>query len=1201
MSSLKHLQQLNTDLYLQKIVGKLSVPLQIIWRKTVDQLEQNKCDINFSELVDFIERQARIAKHPVFSAGALQEAEAGGRQKSNGLGNGTPANGGESSLTKSRRKPVLATSTAELDSKPTQHDAAISSSLTTSKPQCPKCLQSHDLDDCQEYLQLTVEDRHQFLVSKKLCFSCYGQSSRNHTARSCRRRHTCATCGKHHPTGLHGYKPAQQQSRLSNAVEAVPDSVETCATSVQSAAVAMSIVMVKVCYRENEVTVYAALDSMSSACFITSDTCHRLGVDGEQTEITIKTMNDECRQKTAVIKGLQVVSASGGKSVSLPKAYVQDTIPIDVNEVPSHDMMLKWPHLKELVTEMPDRNVNIPVGLLIGANCSKALEPLKVITADCNAPFAIRTVLGWCVSGPMMPDQPSTHSSILCHRILARECRPQVIDIGLKEMMLRMYDHDFSELKSNPSCMSQEDKRFMTMLQSESKFIDGHYEVPLPFRHEDVTMPSNRNQAVQRMKTIKRRFEADEIYRRDYTKFMSDIIAKGYARKLLHSEQCITTGDWKYWYLPHHGVYHPQKPNKIRVVFDCSNQFAGRSLNRELISGPNLANSLLAVLIRFRQEKVAFIADIEAMFYQVKLAERHTDYVRFVWWPNGDTQTELADYKMTVHLFGATSSPGCANFALKKAADDNESLIGSEAADTLRRNFYVDDLLKSVASVSHAIRLVSAVKNMCAAGGFRLTKFVSNDARVLVDIPNEDRAHNGVQVDLAQSGSVERALGIHWCIENDCLEFRIVLKDKPLTRRGMLSTISSIYDPLGLASPFLLKGKKLLQSLCSSKLIWDDEVADDDRSAWEQWRAGLPALEDIKLSRCLKTRDFGEVADISLHHFSDASQIGYGQCSYIRFVDTEGKIHCSLVVGKSRVSPLKPVTVPRLELTAATVAVRVGKMLESELDYSNLQSTYWTDSKAVLGYINNEARRFHTFVANRVQLIRDSSDVSAWRHVNTDNNPADDVSRGLNCLAVNNGHRWFTGPAFLWKSEDSWPQEVVDESDFQLEDCEVKKSVHVVQTTETLDFVELLEKRVSNWYHLKKMIVIWLRFIDCIVTKSVSTHGAAQVVELCKAERIILHSVQRRHFLNEVQSLSATYDSPQSSCIRKSSHIYRLNPMMATDGLLRVGGRLRRSVLDEGLKHPIILPKNSRVTTLVAQWCHEAVKHGGRGLTLCLK
>jgi len=179
----------------------------------------------------------------------------------------------------------------------------------------------------------------------------------------------------------------------------------------------------------------------------------------------------------------------------------------------------------------------------------------------------------------------------------------------------------------------------------------------------------------------------------------------------------------------------------------------------------------LSVLIRFRQERIAFLADIEAMFYQVKLAERHADYVRFVWWPSGDMKADFADYKMTVHLFAATSSPGCANFALRKAADDNELLIGSEAADTLRRNFYVDDLLKSVDSVSRAIRLVSAVKKMCAAGGFRLTKFVSNDPSVLEGIPFEDRAQHRAQVDLAQPTSIERPLGIYWCVQNDCLEF----------------------------------------------------------------------------------------------------------------------------------------------------------------------------------------------------------------------------------------------------------------------------------------------------------------------------------------------------------------------------------------------------------------------------------------------
>ena len=171
---------------------------------------------------------------------------------------------------------------------------------------------------------------------------------------------------------------------------------------------------------------------------------------------------------------------------------------------------------------------------------------------------------------------------------------------------------------------------------------------------------------------------------------MEGIIEKGYAKK------CTSNSNGG-WYIPHHGVYHPAK-NKIRVVFDCSAQNKGISLNSELLQGPDLTNSLIGVLIRFREESTAFMADIESMYYQVSVPEEHRKYIRFLWWPKGNLDNSPEEYEMCVHLFGALSSPSCANFALLRAAFDNEARLGSDTANVLRGYFYVDDLLKSTLS-----------------------------------------------------------------------------------------------------------------------------------------------------------------------------------------------------------------------------------------------------------------------------------------------------------------------------------------------------------------------------------------------------------------------------------------------------------------------------------------------------------------------
>lgn len=237
---------------------------------------------------------------------------------------------------------------------------------------------------------------------------------------------------------------------------------------------------------------------------------------------------------------------------------------------------------------------------------------------------------------------------------------------------------------------------------------------------------------------------------------------------------------------------------------------------------------------------------------------------------------------------------------------------------------------------------------------------------VIETIAEEDRAKGIKNIDLdKQPLPLERVLGVEWCIESDSLKFRITLKDKPMTRRGVLATVSSIYDLLGLAAPFLLKGKRILQHLCKENVGWDDPIPQDLKTQWERWRGELHLLEELSVPRCFLPSDFSKLKTVELHHFSDASNEGYGQCSYLRLIDEQGRINCSLVMGKARVASLKPFTIPRLELTAALVSVKVSEVLAQELEYPSPEETFWTDSMVVKAYIQNDARRFHTFVANR--------------------------------------------------------------------------------------------------------------------------------------------------------------------------------------------------------------------------------------------
>ena len=207
----------------------------------------------------------------------------------------------------------------------------------------------------------------------------------------------------------------------------------------------------------------------------------------------------------------------------------------------------------------------------------------------------------------------------------------------------------------------------------------------------------------------------------------------------------------------------------------------------------------------------------------------------------------------------------------------------------------------------------------------------------------------------------DRALGVCWRVQEDQLSFQVQGMEQPLTKRGVLSMLSSVYDPLGLASPFVLRARRIIQNLCRTKIGWDEPIPEMEREQWDQWVSGLQDMDKICVPRCLQP--FPNVHK-ELQHFVDASEVTYGVVSYLRVVTTDGRVNCTLVMAKSRLAPIKKLTVPRLELQAATLAARQNTLLRKELGLDLRPSTFWTDSTIVLQYINNVEARYHTFVAN---------------------------------------------------------------------------------------------------------------------------------------------------------------------------------------------------------------------------------------------
>ena len=1194
---LPYMAELDLPSNMKQIVSKLPFRLREKWRSVVRHIvDEKRQRPRFYDLIEFMEKQAKIMLDPVF--GEIKDT---GSTRARNPKTDLPYM--KSSYKKSfvtdvtpvaaRKEPDMVSNEKEKGNRTTDTTAVKGEAFT--KP-CVFCKGNHTMESCQEILKIPHKEKVEFLKKQGFCFACL---VKGHMSKTCKKRLTCHHCEKKHPTVLHieNFSPADMATKRDTSLKSTPVTsamVSTEYTGAGNTEYKLAVVPVKVKAHKGSCVIetYAFLDPGSNATFCTEKLMAQLSIRGKRTEILLKTMGNEKPVKTYSTTGLEVCSLDGSNFIELPEVFTQNAIPVSAENIPVQADLEAWPYLKDVHLN----SIRAEVALLIGANVPKAIEPLKVINSQGNGPYAVLTRLGWTVNGPLGGTAPADEHGrprISSNRISVAK---------LEELLVQQYNQDFSELAYDEKQEhSFEDKKFIKVVNESITKKEGHYVIRLPFRQDGICLPNNRKIAEQRTRSLSQRFKKDEAFRNDYITFMNDVLMKGHAERV--PEEQLHRNDGRLWYIPHHGVYHKRKKT-IRVVFDCTSSFQGASLNSELLQGPDLTNTLLGVLLRFRQEPVAVMADIEGMFHQVKIPEDDVDFLRFLWWPGGDTNEPLAEYRMTVHLFGAVSSPSCANFALRRTADENEGKYGTEVLNTIRRNFYVDDCLKSVHNEEQATCLVQELKAVCTTGGFKLTKWTSNSRSVLASVPAEERAKEVKNLDLdTDKLPVERALGMRWDIESDTFFFTITPKQQSLTRRSILSVLNSVYDPLGLLAPVMLTGKAILQELCKLNCGWDEEIPSAFAVKWKEWLTELNLISDLKVKRCFKPPNF-ETSSAQLHHFCDASERGYGTVSYLKLTSNSGQTHIAFVIGKARVAPLKVVTIPRLELAAAVLAARIDRMLKKELEVNLTDSVFWTDSTSVLKYIFNDTRRFQTYVANRVSTIRDLTHKSQWRHITTAINPADSASRGMRAETFVRDGCWLKGPDFLMQPETDWP--TLSEVPLVLSDSdpEIKKTAVTFATTALPNACPLTRfiEHFSSWDRLIRATAWLLKFKKTLRHLSLKRKAAhtqvkpdlpeqLSVRELAEAEESLVSYVQRNTFRDEVASLQ------RGQPVKRSCRIYKLDPVLQ-DGTLRVGGRLSKLAMPETMKHPAILPNDHHFSRLLMNHIHVLVGHCGRNQML---
>lgn len=654
-----------------------------------------------------------------------------------------------------------------------------------------------------------------------------------------------------------------------------------------------------------------------------------------------------------------------------------------------------------------------------------------------------------------------------------------------------------------------------------------------------------------------------------------------------HMEQIYENHESGY-YTPHHGVI----TNKFRVVFNASAKTTlGTSLNETQMVGEKLQRDLFLILLNFRKFKFGVIADIEKMYRQILIHRDDRKYQKILWRPS--EKEPVRTYQLKTVTYGQACAPHCAIRALMQCAIDHETQFPM-GASIVRNCFYVDDLLAGANSQVDLDKIKNEVTSLLKCGGFNITKWKTNG-----------NFHEKIDLSLYEEQSV---LGLYWDLTTDQFKFKIKVEESEesimWTKRLVLSKLGKMYDPNGFIGPVIMKGKIIIQDLWKDKLDWDTQISGVLKERWQHFNKDLTNIKFISLNRWYGLE---ENKSIQMHGFCDASEKGYGAVVYIR-TKRENGYQIELMASKSRVSPLKAITIPRLELCAANLLVNLVESILPIFENKNYRIFCWSDSQVVLQWLKRPSISLKTFVANRVANVQEKNEKfnMIWNWVSGHQNPADLISRGATISELDKNSIWWHGPDWLNKRTSEWPAQP---QFFEEQNVEIQneiKAVHLI--TETSDpsnkndlikgkwfkFDTKKQKDVplieaySSWIRLLRVTATFFRAVYNFKNPKTRQAGILTDQEKEMAHRYLITIDQEKTFPKEFEITKTNNRGTLANLVILFDKEYNC---------VRLDGRVRSSNLTRDEQFPIILNKGSRISHLLIKYAHLQTKHGGNQLT----
>ena len=1050
---------------------------------------------------------------------------------------------------------------------PKEEDLSYSSEglLSTSQVKCYFCSGAHWSDDCQRFK--TVNERKAQVKGK--CFICFNSG---HQARVCTSQKQCFHCKKknsHHssicpdkfPTDDGGGDTSNEdrnETGLANISEENCESNEALGGCEEKLDISNDVVMktVRLMLRNtvnnHEEPVNALLDIGSKRTYVTSEKSRKLKLNTrDEKPVNMNTFGSQDTKQINVRVAEFMLKLKDGKEKKIV-ARVCDNItgPVVRHEININKYQHIWKGLN--MAKVPPKRFNIDF-LLGGDYYEDIMQGEKIMVAE--GLYLVNSTVGWMFSGRVEGNQSSNTEE--------GELGMIVEDRSVEKFW------DLESVGIDTMTSADEDAQAMKKFNSSVRLNANRYVVPWLWKFSKYELSSNYNLCESRLKSLYSSKQRDDI--EAYDGIIRQQLSKGYIEEADSSDEYKDRKDVVLHYLPHHMV---KSAEKKRIVYEgCAKSHRShKSLNECLYRGKNMVADLCGTLVRFRIPLIAVVADIEKAYLQLELEAQDRDTTRFLWLKNirlPPSKDNIWELRFRRVIWGIVT----ASFLLAATIAYHLNQIDAPIAQILNRDLYIDNLVSGMPSCHEAVEYYKETKRIFNAASMNMCKWSSNSAYVMTKVESKDK----------NDDLVVKVLGMRTQLDELRYPYLNNLQiHEKLTKRTMRKYSAGIFDPAGYIGPALLKPKLLIQRLYKEKIEWDDRVPNVCVEEWNKWYQDMAGnINDVRIKRCVNASAGASNVQYELVVFTDASVNAYAAVAYLRVVSLQA-VEVNLIFSKIRLCPIKPISIPRLELLGVLIGCRIINFLNRELGIEVRENYLFTDSICVIEWYKSR-KKLKRFVQNKMDEIH-QVDIRIG-YVKSKENPGDVASRGSSLKKLIKNEMWWKGPRWLMKR-------VIEEQTYKLTDeilAEIRKEERNVEVLHEVGMLAEEEEmygpfniKISSFsaFHRLVRVTAWcLRFVNNCIKKSGVKCGPLHLSEIQSATLLWDRCVQAKSFPSIFQAI-----------IKKQKHsLQNLGLVLNKDGVLVCKGRIQNAAHH----YPKLLPKKSNYTQLVMERAHKRVLHAG--------